>query len=77
VRYNLDEDEQVTEGVLEAFDALGYDLSDQTPPLSDFIAPHPINTLRWSNPHLRVLTSVWQHPVEITSEQIIVYRPDE
>lgn len=77
VTYELDEDEQVTEGILEAFDALGYDLSDQTPPLSDFVSPHSIDTLRWSNPHLRVNTAIWQHPVEITPEQIVIYRSDE
>lgn len=72
--YELDEDEPVTRGLLEAFDAIGYDLTDQTPPLSEFVAPHAINTLRWENPNHCVITSIWRHPVKITSDRITVYR---
>lgn len=76
VTYELDDDEPVTSGLLEGFDAIGYDLTGQTPPLSEFVAPHAINTLRWENPNHCVITSIWQHPVTITSDQITIYRPE-
>ena len=77
VTYELDEDEPVTRGLLEGFDAIGYDLTEQTPPLSEFVAPHAINTLRWENSNHRVITSIWQHPVKITSDRITIYRAED
>lgn len=77
VTCELDGDEPVTEGIFVAFDAIGYDLTDQNPPLSEFVAPHSLNTLRWENPNLCVVTSIWHYPVEITSDQITIYRPED
>lgn len=77
VTYELGKNELVTEGVLEAFDAIGFDPTEQQPPLNEFITPHSLNTLGWEHQSLRVLTTIWQHPVEITAEQITIYQAED
>lgn len=63
----------IESALFEAFDSLDIDLMDQ-PPLYDYLDLDAVQALlKNSQSMVRIVTSVWDFPVEITRERIHVY----
>lgn len=73
VTYDLGADERVLDGLTEVFDAIGYDLYAKEPPLIDYVDPEAVDMLRAKDPDFSLATSIWQHPVRITTDEITVH----
>ena len=76
VTYSLSPDESVTDGVLMAFDAIGIDTQHEDTTLQDWIDHDVINTLQTSTSNFQITFLVWNYPVAITSEKVIIYTPE-
>ena len=74
VRYSLDNDESMTEAVVNAFLAANVDVFDKSNQLADWIKPGVLENIRWSSDRpLHLWTRIWDHVVVITPEEVSIY----
>lgn len=75
VRYSLESDEEMAEGVVNAFLAAGLDVYNQDTALVDWINPEVFEHCQWrSDQPLYLCTRIWNHGVVLTAEEIRIYR---
>lgn len=74
VAYSLSRDEEMTEGIVNAFSAADIDVFEKPTVLADWINPDVFKVLQWSadSPH-QLITRIWDHQVVITGDQIRIY----
>lgn len=76
VTYSLAADERATDGILAAFDAVGFDPRDRATTLQEWIDPDAVNALRSGAADFYVTFPVWDHPVGLTPDEVVVYTPE-
>lgn len=76
VTYSLSSDESASEGLFIAFDAIGIDLQGQDTTLQDWIDPGVVNDLQTSISDFHITLHVWNYPVGLTPEKVIIYTPE-
>ncbi|WP_336022714.1 hypothetical protein [Halobellus salinisoli] len=76
VTYNLSPDESANDGLLMAFDAIGVDVQRQDTTLVDWIDPDVINGLQTITSEFYITFDVWNYPVALTSDKVIIYTPE-
>lgn len=73
VTYNLSSDESASDGLLMAFDAIGVDVQRQDTTLVDWIDPDVINRLQTGVSEFYITFDVWDYPVALTPDKVIIY----
>jgi hypothetical protein len=74
VRYALDQDETVIEGIVSAFRALGIRPERRKTAIGDVIDAEAVQTLHeMGNRHLRISIRLWGYPVVVTAEDVSIY----
>lgn len=76
VTYNLSPDEPATDGLLMAFDSIGVDVQRQDTTLVDWIDPDVINALQTRTSEFYITFDVWNYPVALTPDKVIIYTPE-
>jgi hypothetical protein len=75
VVYSLEDGESMTDAVLAAFEASDVDIDTHNATLYDQIDDNGLEGLfARHNRQLRLTTRLWDRPVVITPEQVVVYR---
>lgn len=74
VNYSLSGEEEMTEGVVNAFHAANIDVFEEPSRLDDWINTDVFTALRWASDRPIYLgTRIWDHQVVITAEEIRIY----
>lgn len=74
VRYLRESDEDMTEAVLNAFDATEVDVYEEDTQLVDWINADVFERLDWSSDQpLYLCTRIWDHAVVMTPEEVRIY----
>ena len=76
VTYSLSSDESASDSLLMAFDAIGVDIQRQDTTLVDWIDPDVINKLQTSTSEFYITFDVWDYPVALTPDKVIIYTPE-
>lgn len=76
VTYNLSSGESATDGLFMAFDSIDVDVQRQDTTLVDWIDPDVINALRTRTSEFYITFDVWNYPVALTPDKVIIYTPE-
>jgi PAS domain-containing protein len=76
VTYDLSSDESAIEGFIMAFNAIGVDTRRQDMTLHDWIDTSAINALQTSSSDFHLTFRVWNYPVGLTPDEVIIYTPE-
>lgn len=76
VTYNLSSDESATDGLFMAFDAIGIDKRHKDTTLHDEMDTDAINALQTNMSEFHITFRVWNYPVSLTPEKVIIYTPE-
>lgn len=75
VSYSRESGEEMSEAVVNAFDAAGVDIFDRPSTLSDWVESEMFETVEWSSDRpLSVCTRIWDHMVLLTPEEVRIYK---
>jgi PAS domain S-box-containing protein len=74
VTYSRDDDESMSEAILQAFFALDIDVFDMETTLQDWINTDPLDGFDWDSTHpLTITTRLWGYSVELTADDVRIY----
>lgn len=74
VSYSISSDEQLTEAVVNAFQAANIDVYGQPTFLIDWMNPDVFESIQWtSGAPVYFSTRIWDHRVVITAEEVRIY----
>lgn len=74
VAYSLDSDEEMTEGIVNAFIAAGVEVFEKPTRLVDWVDADVFEDLEWSaDRSLYVSTRIWDRQVVVTPEEVRIY----
>lgn len=74
VAYSRSSGEEMSEAIVNAFDAANIDVFEQPTQLVDWINADAFDDLQWSSDRpLYLSTRIWDHQVVITAEEVRIY----
>lgn len=76
VSYELSSKEGATDGLLDAFVAIGVDPQRQDTTLHDWIHPEALDRLQRHTAEFHITFPIWNYRVSITPEEVTIYTPE-
>lgn len=78
VSYSIGSGEEISEAVVNSFQAAHIDVFGKSTQLADWINPTVFEAIQWTADRpVYLSTRIWDHQVVITAEQVRIYTPTD